>query len=103
MKGTCDGTMRRRRRPELHFEVRFVPARDGVPPGISTPTGPWTRRNGIPARRGKGDANAAGGGRQGKEPSTAWDPLLPDDGGIAPHNPAPQHKAVALGVLVYLR
>ena len=56
-----------------------------------------------PAWRGKGGANADRQRQTRKEPSTAWDPLLPDDGGIAPHNPAPQHKAVALGVLVYLR
>ena len=33
VKGIRDGAMRRRRRPELRFEMRLVPSRDGVPTG----------------------------------------------------------------------
>ena len=33
VKGARSGATRRRRRPELDYEVRLVPSQDGVPPG----------------------------------------------------------------------
>ncbi|MFN3485909.1 MAG: hypothetical protein ACK44W_10575 [Planctomycetota bacterium] len=37
MNASRDGNMRRRRRPQLHYEVCLVPSREGVPPGDATP------------------------------------------------------------------